>query len=148
MYSRSGSGTKHKGLPSRSSLPGEPPAKQYGELLSSVKFNVSRKPGRAAATGKFVKGFGKTEIKIYTKNPYAAALEFGTSGKGKKIAKRPAWKPIHDLFAAHSKRLIAVPIMYGQPMNFVKAERKAAAALKLSSALSRNVLGRETAAGR
>ena len=63
-YRTAGTGKSDKrfGVDHRSSAPGQPPARRTGRLHDSVQFSVTRKPGRAMATGRFVKGFGKTEV--------------------------------------------------------------------------------------
>ena len=129
------------------SVPGQPPAPLTGDLRNSVQYAVYRKPGRGAG-GKFVPSFGKTEIVIYTKIPYALELEMGTRGKGKQIAKRPAWRPVHTKWAVPGpgSRLVQSAIEFGFPDNFIAAERRAASKMMLGS--PKGIFGRETAAGR
>jgi len=150
MYSRPGSGKKNKkkdGSSHRASAPGQPPAPDTGELRDSVRFTAYRKPGNALGTGKFVKGFGKTEIVIYTRNKYAATLEGGSKGKGKQIAARPAWRPVHLHWRGpKGRRHISGLIMFGKPDNFLQAERRHAA--RLTSANPRGTIGREVAGRR
>ena len=121
LYGQEGAGKpytkkKYGKDPVKASLPGQPPARQLGDLQESVKFAVSRMPGRAAGSGRFVKGFGKTVVSIYTKSPYAAALEKGTT----KIAARPAW-----IVANHNKKMRTM-IATNCKAWFVRGERKAA----------------------
>ena len=146
QYSQPGTGKKYDHLPNRSSAPGQPPAAQTGQLKASVKYRVTRTPGRSVKTGQFVKGFGRVVIQIYTKNPYAVGLELGTFGKGKSVAERPAWKPVNDMWFANYAALIWVPIMKAAPLNFVKAERAAAASMMLANPTT--TFNREIAAGR
>ena len=124
-----------------------PPARLTGELHDSVKYAVTRIPGRGAG-GKFVPTFGKTEIVIYTKNPYAMDLEAGTKGKGKVVAKRPVWIKVHKMFAipGPGSRFVQGAVRFAVPDNFIKAERRAAAAMMV--AVPKTTLGREMAAGR
>ena len=144
LYSQPGTGKHHKGMPFRSSSAGEPPAEQTSELKESVKYKVSRKPGRSVATGQFVKGFGQTEIVIYTTTPYAGTLELGTKGKGKQIAARPAWQPARQNML--HRKVIFRAIVSNPDGNFIEAERKAAAAMKLAN--PKTTFAREKAAGR
>ena len=142
LYSQPGSGTKHKKAGPRSSAPGEPPAEQTGTLKESVRYKVSRKPGRAG--GQFINTFGETEITIYTTNPYAGLLELGTKGKGKQILKRPAWVPARENMIF--RKVILRAVVSNPSGNFIKSERKAAAALKLAN--PKTTFAREIAAGR
>ena len=141
-YSMPGTGKKHPNLPFPSSAPGQPPAAQTGELKNSIRVSVSRVPGRAG--GQFVKGFGQTVIKISTTLPYAAQLEFGTGSGGKGTAARPAWTPVNTAFSTGT--LVSLAIQNAKPINFVSAERAAAAAGMM--AVASTTLGRETNAGR
>ena len=143
-YSTPGTGRKHPNLPFASSAPGQPPAAQTGELKNSIRVSVSRVPGRSAASGQFVKGFGETVVKISTTLPYAAQLEFGTDSGGKGIGARPAWTPVNRSFATGT--LVSLAIQNAKPMNFVSAERAAAAVGMVGNASA--TLGRETNAGR
>jgi hypothetical protein len=129
------------------SAPGRPPARLTGRLHDSVQYAVYRKPGRGGG-GKFVPGFGKTEIVIYTRVPYAMDLESGITGKGKKMAKRPAWLPVHIKWArpGAGQMLVAAAVQFGQPDNFIAAERRAAAAMMLGN--PGGIFTREIAAGR
>ena len=120
-YSQKGTGRPYKhpdiGV-TRASLPGQPPAKQTGDLRDSVRRAVTRNPGRNPVNGQFVKGFGKVDIKIYTNHPNAAELEYGTS----KIAPRPNWT------TARRSKLIMSVIKSNTKARFVGAERAAARA--------------------
>jgi hypothetical protein len=121
LYGQEGSGKpyqkkKYGKEPVKASLPGQPPARQLGDLQNSVKFAVSRMPGRAAGSGRFVKGFGKTVVSIYTKSPHAVALEKGTS----QIAARPAW------IVANQNMKMRAMIANNVKAWFVRGERKAA----------------------
>lgn len=150
-YKQPGTGKVYKDLRApggmyTASAPGEAPAVRTGRLAAGTKYAVYRKPGHAAATGQFVKSFGKTEIVIYNKVSYAHELEFGTRGKGKKIAARPAWRPVSATWQAGGGARIKGRIMFAQPMNFIKAEIQAASALVM--AFPGTTLGREMAAGR
>lgn len=129
------------------SVPGQPPAPLTGDLRDSVQYGVVRKPGRGAG-GKFVPSFGRTEIVIFTRNPYAYDLEMGTRGKGKQIAERPAWRVVHNKWAVPGpgSRMVQAAIEYGFPDNFIAAERRAASKMMLGN--PKMVFGRETAAGR
>jgi hypothetical protein len=102
-----------------SSQPGSPPAYQTGDLHNSVEFYIAKLPVRGPG-GRFMAGFGKTAIQIYTRHPYAYDQEFGiTTG-----AARPAWQ-IANL-QPEGRRIIQ-QITYAE---FVKAEIKAAARAK------------------
>ena len=142
LYSQPGTGKHHKGMPFRSSSAGEPPAEQTSELKESVRYKVSRKPGRAG--GQFINTFGQTEIVIYTTTPYAGTLELGTKGKGKQIAARPAWVPARQNML--HRKVIFRAIVSNPGGNFISAERKAAAALQLAN--PKTTFAREKAAGR
>ena len=136
----------------RSSAPGQPPARRTGRLHDSVQFAVYRKPGRAAATGRFIPGFGKTEVAIYTRVEYALWLEQGKKGTGKSAgrAPRPAWLPVHQMWSRPGEgmgiRGIYHAIRYGKPDNFVAAERRAAKAMMLANPAT--TFAREVGAGR
>jgi hypothetical protein len=154
LYSQPGTGkpykTKKTGAPTIHipSVGGRPPARLTGALHDSVQYAVYRKPGRGGG-GRFVPGFGKTEIVIYTRVPYAMDLESGISGKGKrKMAKRPAWLPVHIKWArpGAGQMLIAAAVQFGRPDNFIAAERRAAAAMMLGN--PGGIFTREIAAGR
>ena len=129
------------------SVPGQPPAPFTGELRESVQYGVLRKPGRGAG-GKFVPSFGRTEIVIFTRNPYAYDLEMGTKGKGKEIHKRPAWRVVHNKWAVPGpgSRMVQAAIEFGYPDNFIAAERRAASKMMLGN--PKGIFGREIAAGR
>lgn len=129
------------------SVPGQPPAMLTGDLRDSVQYGVVRKPGRGAG-GKFVPSFGRTEIVIFTRNPYAYDLEMGTRGKGKQIAKRPAWRVVHNKWAVPGpgSRMVQAAVSHGFPDNFIAAERRAASKMMLGN--PKMVFGREIAAGR
>jgi hypothetical protein len=154
LYSTPGTGKPHKtkkaggaSIMHAPSVPGQPPAMLTGELRDSVRYAVYRKPGRGAG-GKFVPSFGKTEIVIYTRVPYAYDLEMGTRGKGKQIAKRPAWRVVHNKWAVPGpgSRLVQAAVSHGYPDNFIAAERRAASQMMLGN--PKGIFGRETAAGR
>ena len=152
LYSQPGTGKPYKtnkgGVTTHiPSAPGQPPARLTGRLHDSVKYAVYRKPGRGGG-GKFVPSFGKTEIVIYTRVPYAMALESGISGKGKKMAKRPAWYPVHLKWArpGTGQMWVASAVQFGPPDNFIAAERRAAAAMMLGN--PGGIFAREARAGR
>lgn len=120
-YSREGNYRRYKHPDpqvgwTHSSTPGTPPAKQTGDLMNSVRHAVRRLPGRNPVNGQFVRGFGMVEIKVYTQNPYAVDLEYGTS----KIAARPNWRT-----AATDKKMTGT-IITNTKAHFVAAERAAA----------------------
>ena len=154
QYRTPGTGKSDKrfGEAHRSSAPGQPPARRTGRLHDSVQFSVSRKPGRSSTTGRFVKGFGKTEVSIFTKVEYAEYLEKGQRGTGKKKerAPRPAWLPVHRQWATPGEgmgiRGMYHAIRYGKPDNFVAAERRAAKALMVANPAT--TFARDVAAGR
>ena len=156
LYRSPGTGKSDRrfGEDHRSSSPGQPPARRTGRLHDSVQFAVYRLPGRAggAKGGKFVKGFGKTEIVIYTRIEYALYLEQGTKGTGKSAgtAPRPVWVPVHKSWSKPGEgmgiRGIYHAIRYGKPDNFVAAERRAAKAMMLANPAT--TFARETSAGR
>jgi len=135
QYSMIGTGRPYKdprtGIRTRASVPGSPPAAQTGDLRDSVRHSVSRKPGRNPVNGQFVKGFGRVEIKVYTHNPYAADLEYGTS----KISPRPNWGP------TRRNPMILTIIKSNTKARFVAAERAAAGARM--TALPITTFGRE-----
>lgn len=153
LYNQPGTGKPYKtnktGAPTihTPSAPGRPPARLTGRLHDSVQYAVYRKPGRGGG-GRFVPSFGKTEIVIYTRVPYAMDLESGISGKGKKMAKRPAWLPVHIKWArpGAGQMLIAAAVQFGRPDNFIAAERRAASAMMLGN--PGGIFTREIAAGR
>ncbi len=154
QYNRPGTGKPYKTNKTGAvtihtpSAPGHPPARLTSRLHDSVKYAVYRKPGRGGG-GRFVPSFGKTEIVIYTRVPYAMSLESGIHGKGKRVMeRRPAWFPVHRLWArpGPGSRLIAAEVQFGQPDNFIAAERRAASAMMLGN--PGGIFTREIAAGR
>ena len=95
-YSKAGTGKKYihptKGEV-RASVPPAPPAMQEGELRDSVEFSVAVRPGRSVATGRFVKGFGKTVVHIFTRHEAALRLERGyMNQQGAQVPPRPHWR--------------------------------------------------------
>jgi hypothetical protein len=99
-----------------SSQPGTPPAYQTGDLHNSVEFYIAKLPSRGPG-GRFMAGFGKTAIQIYTRNPYAYDQEFGISTG----VSRPAWQIAN--VQPEGRRIIR-EITWAA---FVKAEIRAAA---------------------
>ena len=102
-----------------SSQPGTPPALQTGDLRNSVEFYIAKLPSRGPG-GRFMAGFGKTAIQVYTRNPYAYDQEFGISTG----VSRPAWQIAN--VQPEGRRIIR-QITWSE---FVKAEIKAAARAK------------------
>ena len=95
-YSKAGTGKKYihptKGEV-RASVPPAPPAMQEGELRDSVEFSVAVRPGRSVKTGRFVKGFGKTVVHVFTRHEAALRLERGyMTPQGAQVPPRPHWR--------------------------------------------------------
>lgn len=83
------SGTHWPGQPHVSSAPGESPATQSGDLLHSFQ----------------VRPRGATDWDVFTANPYAADLEYGSAARH--LAPRPFLIPgAHAVAPAHWRRLL------------------------------------------
>lgn len=144
QYSQAGTGKEYVHPTvgkTRASIPPNPPAMQAGELRDSVEFAVARRPGRSVLTGKFVQGFGKTVISVFSRSDYALRLERGyMTPQGAQVPPRPVWRP------ARRNPVNLKMIQQITRRFFLAGER--IEAQKLRTALPQTTLGRETRAGR
>ena len=103
------------------SQPGQPPKIASGDLIKSIAFKVGKVRNRSGSTGRFMKqpvGGGAVHVTISANTDYAAALEFGRRGLGKRdrLAPRPYFRPVF-----HNKKF-AKDVEDTVTAKFVKAE--------------------------